>query len=154
MFIQYDYFTAISERIPEIKTIGRVTGLMGLDEAMEKLRSNVPIMLFAEDEGDGFLSLERGNFDHGFHSFYIMDFAKLGDSSDRYRALNVCMAAALKILSEMKKDSGDFGSACYGIDWSRIDYQRIGPMFNNAWGYMFTYVLRNENFLLIPRDVR
>lgn len=154
MFRQFDYFKSIKDKLPEIKTLGRVTGLMGLEEAMENLRSNQPLMLFAEDDGDGYLSLDDGNFDYGFHTFYIIDTAKLGDSADRRRALDACMAAGLKLLKQMMEDSREYGLPTYGIDWSRVDYQRIGPMFNNGYGYLFTYVLRNERFLLIPNVER
>ena len=151
MFRQYEYFSSIMDQIQELKTLGRVTGLMGLEEAIENQRSLVPLMLMAEDEGSGYLSLDDGNLDYGFHTFYIMDLAKLGDSRDRHRALDACMAAALNLMRKMMLDSREFGQPCYGIDWSRIDYQRIGPMINNSYGYMFTYVLRNENFHLAPK---
>ena len=151
MFRQFEYFSTIMDQIPEVKTLGRVTGLMGLEEAMENQRSLVPLMLMAEDEGSGYLSLDDGNLDYGFHTFYIMDIAKLGDSRDRNRALDACMAAGLNLMRQMMLDSREFGQPCYGLDLSRIDYQRIGPMINNSHGYMFTYVLRNENFHLVPK---
>lgn len=150
MFRQYDYFKTIIHEFPEIKTVGRVTGLMGLEEAMENQRSQVPLLLMAEDEGSGYLSLDDGNFDYGFHSFFILDQVRLGDSQDRQRALDRCMLTGLKLFRRMMNDSREFGQPCYGLDWTRIDYQRIGPMMNNSHGYMFTYVLRNENFLLVP----
>jgi hypothetical protein len=84
------------------------------------------------------------------HSFAILDVVKQGSSPDRVRALNACMAAGLKVLKKMLADSQDFGDACYGFDRSRIDYQRIGPLVRNTWGYLFTYTMRNENFLLEP----
>ena len=151
MFRQYDYFKSIIDQIPDIQTVGRVTGLMGLEEAMENQRSLVPLMLMAEDEAGGYLSLDDGNFDFGFHSFFIMDQVQLGDSQARQRALDRCMAAGLQLLRQMMHDSREFGQPCYGLDWTRIDYQRIGPMMNNSRGYMFTYVLRNENFHLVPK---
>lgn len=152
MFSQYAYFNSIKAGFPEIKTIGRVSGLAGLEEAMENLRTISPVMLFCEDDGDGFLDLEDGNFDNGFHTFYLVDIAKLGDSADRVRALNTCMALALKLFRKMLIDSHDFGDPCYGFDRSRIDYQRIGPLVNNTYGFMFSFLLRNENFNLVPAD--
>lgn len=151
MFNQFTYFSSIINEtaFPEIKTVARVTGLMGMEEIMENLRSITPLMLLIEDDGDGYLDLEDGNFDNGVHTFSIVDLVKLGDSSDRYRALNACMAAGLKVLKKMIADSADFGDPAYGFDRSRINYQRIGPLVNNGWGYMFTYTVRNENFSLL-----
>jgi len=149
MFNQYTYLTGILPSFPEIKAIYRVSGLAGMEEAMQNLRTLPSLMLFSEDDADGFLDLEDGNFDNGFHTFSIAGPAKLGDSEDRQRLLNVAMTAGLKIFRRMITDSRDFGNAVYGFDRSRIDYQRIGPLLNNSYGYMFSYTLRNENFSLV-----
>jgi hypothetical protein len=150
MFDQYSYFKAIitTKDFPEIKTISRVSGLMGMEEAVENLRTITPLMLLIEDDADGFLDLSHGNLDNGFHTFTIADVVKLADSADRYRALGVCMAAGLKIFKKMIADSENFGDPVYGFDRSRIEYQKVGPLVNNTWGYMYTYTLRNENFKL------
>ncbi len=150
MFNQWEYFKGIvNERdFPDIKTLSRVTGLAGLEEAMENLRSIAPLMLFAEDDADGYLSLEQGNFNNGFHTFSLVDVCRVADSADRHRALSLCMATGLKLFKRMMADGKDFGDPCYGFDRSRIDYQRIGPLVNNSYGYMFSYVVRHENFNL------
>jgi hypothetical protein len=149
MFNQYAYLSGIISSVPEIKSIYRVSGLAGMEEAMQNLRTLTPLLLFSEDDADGYIDLEDGNFDNGFHTFSIVDMVKLGDSADRIRALNACMAAGLKILKRMLTDSRDFGDPVYGFDRSRIEYQRIGPLLNNTYGYMFSYTLRNENFTLL-----
>ena len=150
MFNQYEYFTSIIDEndFPEIKTISRVTGLAGLEEAIENIRSISPLVLFIEDDADGCLNLEQGNFDYGFHTFSIVDVCRQGDTADRIRALNACMTAGLKLLKRMLADSRNFNDACYGFDRTRIDYQRIGPLMNNTYGFMFTYIIKNENFTL------
>lgn len=151
MFDQYAYFSSIinDTNFPEIKTIARVSGLMGMEEAMEKIRSVNPLILLIEDDADGYLDLEDGNLDNGYHSFSIIDTVKQGDSSDRYRALTACMTAGLKIINQMLTDSREYKNAVYGLDRSRISYQRIGPLLNNTWGYIFTYTIRNERFTLV-----
>lgn len=149
MFSQFDYFSEILPDFPQIQTISRITGLNGMEEAMENIRSIKPLILLAEDTDSGFLDLSQGNFDNGYHTFTIIDQAKLSDSADRVRALNACMTAGLKIFSRMMADAQNFGDPCYGFDRSRVDYQRIGPLVNNCYGYMFSYVLRNENFKLV-----
>lgn len=148
MFNQYTYLNSILPKILEIKSISRVTGLMGMEEAMEKIRSLIPLMLFVEDDADGYLDLTDGNLDNGFHSFSIVDQVKPGDSADRQRAMSACMAAGLKVLKQMLADSANFKDPVYGFDRSRINYQMVGPLLNNTYGYMFTYTLRNENFKL------
>ena len=148
MFSQFDYLSEILPDFPQIQTISRVTGLNGMEEAMENIRTIKTLILLAEDTDSGFLDLSQGNFDNGYHTFAIIDLAKLGDSADRLRALNACMSAGLKILSRMMADAQNFGDPCYGFDRSRVDYQRIGPLVNNCFGYMFSYILRNENFKL------
>jgi len=151
MFAQFDYFSSIITQaaFPEIKSVGRISGIAGMEEALENLRSISPLMFYAEDDSDGWLSLSQGNFDNSMHSFTLLDVVKIGDSSDRVRALNACMTAGLKVLRKMLTDSQDFGSPVYGFDRSRVDYQRVGPLVKNTWGYLFTYTMRNENFLLV-----
>jgi hypothetical protein len=125
-----------------------LSGMAGMEEAMQNLRTLPSLMIFSEDDGDGFLDLEKGNLDNGFHTFSIGGPAKLGDSNDRQLVLNLAMVTGLKILRRMITDSRDFGDPAYGFDRSRIDYQRIGPLLNNTYGYMFSYTLKNENFSL------
>lgn len=149
MFNQYSYLSGILPYFPEVKAIYRVSGLAGMEEAMQNLRTIPALMLFSEDDGDGFLDLEDGNLDNGFHTFSIGGPVKLGDSEDRLRVLNVSMSNGLKIFKRMITDSQDFKNPMYGFDRSRIDYQRIGPLLNNTYGYMFTYTLKNENFNLV-----
>ena len=146
MFNEYNYLNSIKSKIPEIKTISRVTGLAGMEEAMAHLRSLTPLMLFVEDDGDGYLDLSEGNLDHGFHTFSIVDMVKLDDSDDRQRALAACMAAGLKVFKQMIEDSRNFKDPVYGFDRSHITYQMVGPLLNNSYGYMFTYTLKNERF--------
>ena len=148
MFDQYSYMDSILADFPEIKSVERISGLSGMEEVLEKIRTVNPPVLLVEDDGNGFLSLEQGNFDHGFHSFSIVDQAKLNDSSSRLEVQNRCMAIAKKLFLRMLADSTYFGDPCYGFDRSRIDYQRIGPLVNNYYGYMFSYIVSDENFSL------
>ena len=149
MFNQYDYFQSRQKQVPEINTLSRVTGITGMEEFVQNIRDIKPLILAVEDDADGYLDLSSGNVDHGFHTFMILDIAKLNDSTDRVRALNNCMKAALKLFRIMMEDGKEFGDPCYGFDKSRIDYQRIGPLANNTYGYLFSYILKNENFRLV-----
>ncbi|WP_372772095.1 hypothetical protein [Mangrovibacterium sp.] len=148
MFAQYDYFNSIKADFPEIKSIERISGLSGMEEVLEKIRTVKPPVLLVEDDGNGYLSFTQGNFDHGFHSFSIVDQASLNDSSSRLQVQANCMGIAKKLFLRMMADGQNFGDACYGFDKGRVDYQRIGPLVNNFYGYMFSYVVSDENFSL------
>lgn len=148
MFDQYEYFKTILPDFPEIKSAERISGLSGMEEVLENIRTVNPPVLLVEDDGNGYLSLLNGNFDHGFHSFSIVDKVKLHDSASRKEVQDRCMSYARKIFLRMLADSKNFGDPCYGFDQSRIDYQRIGPLVNNYYGYMFSYLLSDENFSL------
>lgn len=148
MFDQYEYFKSILPDFPEIKSVERISGLSGMEEVLEKIRTVNPPVLLAEDDGNGYLNLQGGNFDHGFHSFSIVDRAGVLNSASRKEVQDRCMSYAKKIFLRMLGDSKNFGDPCYGFDESRIDYQRIGPLINNYYGYMFSYILSDENFSL------
>ncbi len=148
MFSQYNYFVSKISKIKEINTLVRISGISGMEELNESIRDIKPLILAIEDDADGFLDLSNGNYSLESHSFLILDVVKNNSSADRSRALAACMQAALKIFKMMMADSADFGDPCYGFDRSKVDYQRIGPLANNTFGFLFTYVVKNENFIL------
>ena len=149
MFDQYSYLDDVKASFPEIGAIHRVSGLMNLEETLEKIRSHTDFMLLVEDDDDGYLQFEHGNVDNGFRTFYVVGRTKLNDSANRKLIQAKCKTIALKIFKKIMADAQNFGDAAYGFDRSRIDYRRIGPLINNYYGYSFSYIFTDENFKLV-----
>lgn len=150
MFDQYAEIQKIITLVPEIKMILRTSGVSEMEEMLqEKLRSLQLPLIVTEDDGNGFFALDRGNFDSKYFTFYVLDMPKPADSTSRKEKLLVCRKAALKLLKEMKAKALNFGDPFYGLDFSRIDYQQIGPIATGLHGYSFSYMFKDENFLLV-----
>lgn len=150
MFDQYAEIQKIITLVPEIKMILRTSGVSEMEEMLqEKLRSLQLPLIVTEDDGNGFFALDRGNFDSKYFTFYVLDMPKQADSTNRKEKLLVCRKAALKLLKEMKAKALNFGDPFYGLDFSRIDYQQIGPIATGLHGYSFSYMFKDENFLLV-----
>jgi hypothetical protein len=150
MLDQYAEIQKIITLVPEIKMILRTSGISEMQEMLqEKLRSLQFPLIVTEDDGNGFFALDRGNFDSKYFTFYILNEPKQADSTSRKEKLLVCRKAALKLLKEMKAKALNFGDPFYGFDFSRIDYQQIGPIATGLHGYSFSYMFRDENFNLV-----
>ncbi|HPR33612.1 MAG TPA: hypothetical protein PLK12_16040 [Prolixibacteraceae bacterium] len=46
----------------------------------------------------------------------------------------------------MKANGINIGDPFYGINFSRIDYQRIGSVATGLYGYSISYLYRDESF--------
>lgn len=155
MFDQYLYLnklvTFIPEgeevpAIPEIKSVKRISGLKELEELLEDLRGLKYPVIMPEDKGDGYLSFSGGNLDNAYHTFYLVTKVKLENSEARVEARKTCMTIALKVFKIMIAEGENFGDPCYGFDRDRIDYQQVGPIADNFYGYAFSYIVKDENF--------
>lgn len=149
MFDQYTEIDKIKALVPEIKQIDRCTSISEMEETLqEKLRTLKTPLLVCEDDGNGYLSIEGHNLDGKYLTFYILTTPENSTSEKRKSALLTCKKIALKLLKVMKSKSLNFGDPFYGIDFSRIDYQVLGPIATGLYGYSYSYMLKDENFLL------
>ena len=153
MFDQYTQINKILPEVPAIKQIHRASGIGEMEETLqEKLRSLQFPLLVVEDDGNGYLNLRDQNFDNQLFTFYIFGQPKQGSSTSRKETLMLCRKAALLLFNRMKQGSRNFIDPFYGLDFSRIDYQQLGPIANGLHGYSFTYLFRDENFRLVEPD--
>jgi hypothetical protein len=146
MFDAYNYSQSVIADIPEIKDLYSISGLSGLEEMLQHMRNPVTPVMLAEDSSDGYLNLEAGSFANEFNTVYFLSrVEKLNDSALRRAALVESFALGKKFFKRMGIDAVEFDQAAYGFDKSRIDFQRLGPIGNNYYGYSFSFIIRNEN---------
>lgn len=149
MFDQYEEIKNLMPLVPLLKQAHRASGIAEMEETLqEKLRSLQFPLLVAEDDGNGFFNLEVRNLDNAYYTIYIVGKPKLADSASRKQTLLECRMAALQLFKQMKKKAVNFADPFYGADFSKIDYQQIGPIATGLHGYSFSYVLKDENFPL------
>lgn len=149
MYDQYTELNKILSTVPEIKQLHRCSGISEMEETLqEKLRDLKTPLMVAEDDGNGYLSIEGRNLDGKYLTFYVLTQPDSQTSEKRKAALFVCRKAAIKMLKKMKAKSLNFGDPFYGIDFTRVDYQILGPIATGLYGYSYSYLMRDENFEL------
>lgn len=149
MYDQYTEINKIKAQVPEIIQIHRASGISDLEETLqEQLRSLKTPLLVCEDDGNGYLAIEGHNLDGKYLTLYVLTKPEAATSEKRKAALLMCRKIALKLFKKMKAASLNFGDPFYGIDFSRIDYQRLGPVATGLYGYSLSYLMRDENFEL------
>jgi hypothetical protein len=142
MFLLYEYLESIIEDLPGIKKMYRVSSLIQLEEALSNLRDMPNCCLMVTDSGDGFLDFASRRLNTAYHTFYVFVKAGINDHASRLAAKREAMDSAIKLIDRMRTDSTDFGMMTYGFDDSRIDYNEIGPIGNNYYGYSFGFTVK------------
>lgn len=134
-FNSFEYFKPIIGECG-INTIRRCSGILNLEEILSGLGTIKPPLLVVEDNDNGFLSLSEGNFDSGYNNIYILKPAKLGQADEILKAREDCKDLMKALFLRMCADSttiwADYGG---GLDSSRIDYAKIGPLGSGFYGY-------------------
>jgi hypothetical protein len=134
-FNSYEYFKTIIDKCG-INSIRRCSGIMNLEEVLSGLGTIKPPVLVVEDNDNGFLSLSEGNFDSGYNNVYILKPAKLGQADEILKAREDCKDLMKALFLRMSEDKEklwlDYGG---GLDNSRIDYAKIGPVASGFYGY-------------------
>ena len=135
------YFRSVASLHPSIK--GFYT--MDINEVLGDLRQGMQYPALVLNSVNGFLSenvsadnthaLVKSGFMVIDHSDSVDDFARemqiLGDTFEY----------SMQILSKLKKDSF-CGTFSRKFDVSSIKFEMLGPVFDNDYGFMFTFDLR------------
>jgi hypothetical protein len=142
MFLLYEYLESIIEAVPQIKKLYRVSSLVQLEEVLSNLRDLPHNALMVTDSGDGYLDFKNRRLNTAYHTFYVFVKANINDHSSRLAAKREAMQSGINLIDRMRADSEDFGMLTYGFDDSRIDYNEIGPIGNNYYGYSFGFTVK------------
>lgn len=149
MFDQFKELKEILPSVPAIKQIHRCSGLSEMEETLQaELRDLKTPVLVCEDDGNGFVSIEAKALDSQYLSFYLLVEPESQDSKGRKEALALAKKTGFSLFKQMKKNATDFGTPFYGVDFSRVDYQVLGPIATGLYGYGFSYLMRNENIVI------
>lgn len=148
MFDALQYSKNIASLIPEIQKVYSASGIAEIDELLQDIRSVAHPVLMVEDSSDGVLTIENGNYADEYNTVWFLDRVKVKDSPDRRRAQELCFGLGLKYFKKMKADGQNLGDAAYGFEARNISFNRVGPIGNHYYGYAFSFIIRNENFLL------
>ncbi len=112
---------------------------MNIEEVISDLRSQLlyPALLLESFEGgiidhlsDNFLDKQEG-------AFMILKQCHNDDFEMENLLLDECRQIGMDIISRMIKDRRDF--LLQGFDPASVHYQKVGPVFDNAFGYRFSF---------------
>ena len=133
-FDAYSYFKTIIKEVG-INSIKRCSGILQLEEILANPASVKSPLLVVEDNDSGFLELDRGTRDSGYYNIYIMTSVKMNNAEDALKQRNLAKKLTAKLFLKMMEDSDLWKDWGTGLDASRIDYSKIGPIAQNFYGY-------------------
>lgn len=143
MFNLFEYLDDVKERV-QAAEIYKASGITRMEELLQNLRNLPGTVVVARDSGDGYLNLNDRRLDQGYQMFYVFARANFGDHAKVLAAKRAAMAKAIQILDVMKADSTDFGDPTYGMNFSRIDYNELGPVAGQYYGYSFGFLVEQS----------
>jgi len=135
------YFKDIASLHPKIK--GFYT--MDINEVLGDLRQGMQYPALILNSVNGFLS-ENASQDNTQNlvkaGFMVIDHAdQVDDFTREMQILGDTYEFAMQILSRLKEDA-KCGTFLRKFDVNSIKYEMLGPVFDNDYGFMFTFDLR------------
>ena len=125
-----------------------------LDEISNGFRKGIeaPTLLLLSNSGG--LSKQSGSvatFNGRDISFYILDFTGKADNYDKQEiVLDTIEAIVLDIASYLKRLSEDKTHWLFGLfDRNSYKYEKVGPVFDNMYGWLITYTIKNHEPLCL-----
>jgi hypothetical protein len=87
-------------------------------------------------------------------SFMLLDFTGKADAYDKQEeVLDKLENITIDICSYLKKLNGDRGSWLFGkFDPSNFTYEKVGPIFDNMYGWNVLYLLKSHEDLTFDPD--
>lgn len=127
------------------------------NEITGKFRSGVPtpaLLLESHSAGLSTNSNNTATFNGRDIQFLLLDFTgKADDYNKQEDVLDKLENVALDIGSYLKKLSGDKTSWLFGkFDPNNFSYEKVGPIFDNMYGWNIIYVLKNHESLCFDPD--
>ena len=118
-----------------------------MSEITGKFRSGVETpALLLESHSSALSGNGVANFNHRAISFLVMDFAgKITDYDKQEEVLNECENICLDIISLMIKYNSDKTHWLFGkFDVSKVQIEKVGPLWDNMYGWNVIYTLKNQ----------
>jgi len=94
------------------------------------------------------------NFNNRDMSFLIIDFAGKADNYDKQdEVLDTLENVALDVMTYLKKEHKNRESILFGmLDKGSLSYEKVGPLFDNMYGWNVLYTLKNHEPLIYNED--
>lgn len=118
-----------------------------MEEVLNKIRSDlefVPGMVIKNESGS-VQGLGKGNLVELHRcAFMILQHCPNDDYTVYQQAFNDSFEIGRKILGKMAKDKTDCIGIMLHLDLNSISWQKIGPVYDNCYGYEFTFSITEK----------
>lgn len=151
MFDPYSYLCSrlgqINESGHDIKRVVRISGLSQLEELTADVRGNAYPCVAVDMGADGNLDFSAGTCDTTFNSVYVLiDLEAQSTAEQQYEVLQRAKQIGLTIIRTLISDSHELSAPCYGLKSDHITYSCFGPIGLQCYGYVFNFVISNDNY--------
>ena len=94
------------------------------------------------------------NFNNRDMSFLLLDFTGKADNYNKQdEVLDALENVALDIMTYLKKEHKNRESLLFGmLDRGSLSYEKVGPLYDNMYGWSILYTLKNHEPLLYNPD--
>ena len=127
------------------------------NEINGKFRSGIPTPALLLESHSAALNTNGNNtttFNGRSISFLLLDFTGKADDYDKQElVLDAMENVAIDICSYLKKLNNDRTSWLFGkFDPNTVSYEKVGPIFDNMYGWQVMYLLKNHEDLTFDPD--
>ncbi len=148
MFNLYEYIETIRTDVPAIGKAYPVTSIVQIESLLSDLRNTPPVAALVRESPSGQLNFDERRLDTSYESFYVMCKASVNDHASRMLAKRQAKAIGIQLIDRMRSDKPGYGSPFYGFRPANVQYDEIGPLGKNYFGYHFTFTV-DQGFGLV-----
>ena len=121
-----------------------------IDGLATDLDTTTPVLLLESFEGRFFDNGSDQAFDEQAGAFLIMQQAGASDFAAQNAIIDRAKRIGRKMIARLRKDSRrQVPGALSQFDLSKVEYQKVGPVFDNCYGYRFTFSWEEPTALVV-----
>lgn len=139
MFDLHSYLRSLSDDY--LKGVYICTGLTSMEGLVDDIRNTVFPCAVVEVGDEGWFDMLTAETETRTITFYILEKKDNATAADIKSMLDRTKAKGRELLRSMRRDSFEHGDVCYGIDFSSLNYFKVGPISMSAYGYCFNLTI-------------
>ena len=147
------YFRGIATQNKEIGHTDKETHFyrMNVEEVLQGLRTDIhsPALILEAFEGKLVDGKSDNNLADRMGAFMIIKQVEVDNFDEEHKVLDDCERIGLNIIKRMRRDSRTNpiqDRLLQGLDLNRVNWQKVGPVFDNYFGYRFIFsIIEHEN---------
>lgn len=144
MFDLYNYLKTKQSEASYAKGIYICTGSAMLEELTQNVRDTLFPCIVVEVGDDGWLDMLTSDTSVSVVTFFLLESKTDAAASHIRDILLRTKSEGKKIIRQMRSEASEYGAECFGIDFSHINYFKVGPLALNSYGYCFNLTINEQ----------